>query len=203
MSLIHKTTVIAGVAALLAGCSETGRVADPQASLSGPQNATPSNTGATASGAPQPIPVALTAACPLLSAAELKRLLGGSGSQTTVTATEGTPDPSAASMSYTCTYGSNGRNPFALSVSEVTAGGSTPASEIAAISDLAKSKQQTPESVAGVGEAAVFYSLPDNTSVLASAKQSQGKLRWVVFAGPAILAKQKFVDVEQLVLGRI
>jgi hypothetical protein len=145
----------------------------------------------------------LTAACPLLSSAELKRLLGGSASQTTVTATEDTPDPSGGSISYGCEYGSNGRIPFSLGVSEATVGGSTPASEIAAISDLAKSKQATPESVASVGEAAVFYSLPDNTSVLASAKQSQGKLRWVVFAAPAIVPKQKFVDVEQLVLGRI
>jgi hypothetical protein len=57
--------------------------------------------------------------------------------------------------------------------------------------------------VLGVGEAAVFYSLPDKISVLAAAKQSRGKLRTVVFAAPPIVPRQKVVDVERLVLDRI
>jgi hypothetical protein len=189
-----------GLAALLAGCSQTGEAADPRSSWSQPRNATPSSTAVTGTRASEPTTVALTAACPLLSATELKRLLGASGSRTTVTATEDQPDTSGGSTTYTCIYGSKGNNPFALSVSEFTAENYTPASAIDAIGKAAKVET---ESVAGVGEAAVFYSLPDNTSILAAAKRSQGKLRTVLFAAPVIVPKQKFVDVEKLVLGRI
>jgi hypothetical protein len=144
--------------------------------------------------------VALTAACPLLSAAELTLLLAAGGSQTTVTATRTKPDPSDGSITYTCLYGSAGNDLFALSVSEDTVEGFTSAGAIDAIGKAAKVKT---ESISGGVEAAVFYSVPDKVSVLAAAKQFRGKLRTVVFAAPPIVLGQKFVDVERLVLDRI
>jgi hypothetical protein len=163
-------------------------------------SATSGNGDATPTGAPRATPAAVTAACKLLAAAELKQLLGAGDSQTKVTATEDQPDTSSAGTTYTCIYGSQGKNAFALSVSDDRVGSYTPTGRIDAIGKAAKVKTQD---VTGVGDAAVFYSLPDGTSVLAAATESRGRLHTVVFAAPAIVPKQKFVEVEKFVLDRI
>jgi hypothetical protein len=75
-------------------------------------------------------PVAkLTAACTLLSAAELKTLLGGGTSRTKVTAAEAKPPTSS---SHQCKYGSRGKDPFALVVDGQTQS-YTPKMEVDAI----------------------------------------------------------------------
>jgi hypothetical protein len=190
----------AGALSFTAGCAGT-ETAQWVAAGSGPSRPAPSGTaGATPTGAATPAPVALTGACPLLSAVELKGLLGGSTSRTTLTATEGQPDTSAGYPIYTCSYGSKGNDPFVLSVTEDTRGHPTPAQVIEHVRETAKAKTQT---VVGVGDGAVFYTLANGVSVFIAVKQFQGKVRSVVFAAPATVPEQKFIDVDKLVLGRI
>lgn len=196
----HRIVIVVAVGALslTAGCAGS---ANKEARFVGgpPTSASQQTSSAKPSVAPKP-PLTLTGACPLLSAAELKKLLGGGGSQTKLTATEEKPDPSGGFTTYTCTYGSKGTSPFALAVSDDPHAGLTPAK---VIDNIATGAKVTTHSVAGVGDAAVFYTLPDENSILAAAKESHGKVRSVVFAAPVIVPKQKFIDVEKLVFGRI
>jgi hypothetical protein len=200
----HRRGVVIAVAltalSLTAGCAGRGTERARFVAGSPSGSAASVSGGATPTGAPRATTAALTAACKLLSAAELKQLLGGGGSQTKVTATEDKPDTSSVGTTYTCIYGSNGKNPFALSVSDDAVGSYTPIGGIDAIGKAAKVKT---EDVPDVGDAAVFYSLPDGTSILAAAIESRGRLHTVVFAAPAIVPKQKFVEVQKFVLDRI
>lgn len=142
----------------------------------------------------------VTAACPLLSVDELKTLLGGSASRTKITATEDPPDVSGDHANYTCEYGSNGKTPFALSVVAVPETRQTPQVVIDAIG---KASNVSTHPVAGVGEAAVFYTLPDGNSLLATSKRAQGEVRTVLFSAPAVVPEQKFVDLTRLVIGKL
>src|SRR5690348_11970248 len=95
--ILHLHSIVIAVAvgalSLTAGCA--GSADEGARFVSGSSaSASQGTSSARSSGTPKPTPVALTAACPLLSAAELKKLLGGSGSRTSVTAREDKPDPS-------------------------------------------------------------------------------------------------------------
>lgn len=142
----------------------------------------------------------VTAACPLLSVDELKGLLGGSASHTKITATEDTPDISGDHANYTCEYGSNGKTPFGLSVIAVPETRQTPQ---AVIDALGKASSVSAHPVTGVGEAAVFYTLPDGSALLATSKRSRGEVRTVLFSAPVVVPEQKFVDLTSLVIGRL
>lgn len=192
------------VAALAAGCSGAPHSGGQQLPTVTPPSTTSTTATTPAVRADAPIrtipPVAkLTAACTLLSAAELKTLLGGSASQTKVTATENKPDPSGGDTSYTCAYGSNGKKPFALTVLGVAQDGFPPK---LAIDAAAKASGVKTHSVTGVGEAAVFYT-KDGYSVLTAGKRSHGQTRTVIFAAPAVVPEQNFVDVAKLVISRV
>jgi hypothetical protein len=146
------------------------------------------------------VPVArLVAACPLLPVNELKALLGG-GAGTRLAAVEDKPDLRGGYPTYTCQYGSNGRYPFVVAVSAIRWARYTPN---AAIADIAKASRVRTHRVAGVGAAAVFYTLSDGVSVLAAGKQARGETRTVVFAAPAVVPERKFIDVVKVVLSRI
>lgn len=144
-------------------------------------------------------PVAkLTAACGLLSAAELKTLLGGDASRTEVTATEDKPDPSGGTTSYTCKYGTSKQRPFALTVLGLDL--VTPKE---AINAVVKQLDVKAHGVTGIGTAAVFYTGKDNYSVLVANKRSHGQTRSVIFAAPSVVPEQKFADVAKLVISRV
>ena len=142
----------------------------------------------------------LTAACTLLSAAELKTLLGGSTSRTKVTATE---DKAPTSHSHICLYGTHGRAPFDLAVSGVTQEGLTPKMEIDAIVKRHRRDKTKIRSVTGVGEVAVFFTFRDGISELVGGKRSHGQTRMVIFDAPAVVPERKLADVVNLVIGRI
>lgn len=201
--ILHRHRIVIAVAvgalSLTAGCA--GNANKEAHFVGGPStSASQQTSSAKPSGTPKPAPVALTGACKLMSAAELKDLLGSGGSRTSWTATEDKPDPSGGFTTYTCTYGSKGTDPFALSVSDDPHADLTPAK---VIDNVTAAATVATHRVAGVGAAAVFYTLPDKNSILVGAKESHGKVRSVVFAAPVIVPEQKFIDVEKLVLGRI
>jgi hypothetical protein len=162
---------------------------------------TPSTTPAAHTAIRTLRPVAkLTAACRLLSAGELKALLGGGTSRTKVTATEDKPDPSGGYTSYTCEYGSGGKKPFALTVLGIAQDGYTPK---VAMDAVAKASHVKTHRLTGIGTAAVFYTLPDGYSVLSAGKRSHGQTRTLDFSAPAVVPERKFAEVAKLVISRM
>ena len=147
-------------------------------------------------------PVArVTAACALLSAAELKELLAGAA-KTDVTATEDKPQRPSGSRLYTCEYGAGGNNPYALSVTiSSSAGGAfTPKMAIDAVAQTAGVKTRN---VRGVGQAATFYTQKDGVSVLTAAKRSHGQVRVTTFAASKTVPGRRFIAVAKLALSRM
>ena len=179
----------------MSGCSGES----PSASPSGTTSPTPPPTHAAIR---KLRPVAnVTAACALLSAAELKELLAGAA-ETNVTATEDKPERPSGSRLYTCEYGTGGNNPYALSVTTMTSAGGafTPKAAIDAVADSAGVKTRT---VRSVGQPAVYYTQQDDVSVLAAAKRSHGQVRVATFAASKTVPGRRFIAVVKLVLSRI
>ena len=182
------------VAASLTGC---GQDSPDNLAANSSASAAPSASASRPSVIRSLRPVAkLTSACTLLSAAELKALLGGSSSRTKVTATEDKPDKG----SYTCEYGSGGKNPFALIVDSSNVPTFTPKDAIDAVAKVPHVKTQR---VKNVGAAAVFYVTKDGYGVIAASKRSHGQTRSVFFSAPRIVPGRKFIEVARLVISRI
>ncbi|GAA3841535.1 hypothetical protein [Streptomyces chiangmaiensis] len=110
--------------------------------------------------------------------------------------------PNGNSVSHTCGYGKPGSSSaaFALDVQTRAHPVLSPAQLIA---NVAKGAPAPAHPVPGVGQAATFYTQPNGLSVMTAAKRSAGQVRMVIFAAPAIVPEQKFIDVEKLVLSRI
>jgi hypothetical protein len=141
-------------------------------------------------------PVAkVTSACALLSAAELKALLGGGSSRTKVTATE----VKSTKISYSCEYGSGGKKPFVLIVSSSDVPNFMPKDMIDAAAKLPHVKIQR---VKGIGSAAVFH-VTKNGGLIAASKRSHEQTRSVIFSAPKIVPERKFAEVARLVISRI
>jgi hypothetical protein len=142
----------------------------------------------------------VTAACPLLSADELKTLLGGSASRTKLTAVEEKPDSYKGYISYTCDYDSNGKHAFSVGVQAIKQAGFTPAVSIDAI---AKASKRATEPVADVGAAGVYYVTSSANAVVAAAKTSHGETRTVFVITPAIVPKKILATIAATVLTRV
>lgn len=163
----------------------------------------------TAASTPTAIPK-VTAACPLLSLGELKAFVGVSTSDTRiVTASESPPKMYSGYTGYICDYANKDFVAFRLAVIAVPEDQTTPQRFIDAIG---KASKVSTHPVTGVGDAAVFYTLPDGVSVLAAAKRSQGEIRSVVLAGPvnpdhggwpSMIPEHDFADATILVIGRL
>lgn len=186
------------IVALTAGCA----TASGTAIWKEPATTAISHSPAPASGAPtsKPKPVAtVTAACPLLSAGELKTLLGGANSATKVTAVEGAPDTNHDFASYECKYGSGGKDPFDL----VVTAAKRYLSPQAGIDAIAKGSHVAIHKVTGVGEVGTFFTDSDGQSLIAVAKVSHRETRTVIFSAPAVVPEQNFINIATLVLARV
>lgn len=189
---------------LTAGCSgilQQGKTIPSPASgpPTTPARAVPTPADSKPASTSAPVPK-VSAACPLLPANELKTLLGSSSSRTNVTATEDTPDISAKGAYYTCNYGSNGNTPFSLGVFVNFAAVQTAQETVDAIG---KASKVNTHNITGVGDAAVFYTLPDGNSLIAASKRTQDEIHTVTFAAPAVVPQQKFIDLARVVIGRL
>lgn len=184
--------------ALTAGCSTAGGRAiwKEPATTATSQSATPASKAPTS----KPKPVAtVTAACPLLSAGELKALLGGAKSQTDVTAVEGAPDTNKDFASYECKYGSGGKYPFDL----VVTAAKRYLSPRQGIDAIAKGSHVVIHTVTGVGQVGTFFTDSDGQSLIAVAKVSHRETRTVIFSAPAVVPEQIFINLAKLVLARV
>jgi hypothetical protein len=200
MKRMSRSIPLVCFVALAAGCSGATHAAEQPS-----PTATSSSTTATKPAVRAAIrnlpPVAkLTAACTLLSAAELKTLLVSGTSKTRVTATEDKP-PSP--NIHVCKYGSHGKDPFELVVGGFTQKGFTPKMAIDAIVKQHLQDKTRIRSVSGVGEVAAFLTFKDGISELMGSKRSHGQTRLVGFEAPAVVPERKFVDVAKLVINRV
>jgi hypothetical protein len=141
----------------------------------------------------------VTAACPLLSVAELKTLLVRGTSKTKVTATESKPPTPSIRE---CKYGSHGNDPFELVVAGLTQTGFTPKAQIDAIVKQHLLDKTRIRRVSGVGEAAAFLTFTDGTSELMASKRSHGQTRLAGFQAPTVMPERNFADVVKLVISR-
>ena len=189
-----RIALVVCLAISLAGCGQK----TPDDPPTGPSvSAAPSTSASRPSVIRSLRPVAkLSSACALLSAAELKALLGGDSGQTKVTATEDRPD----NGSYTCEYGSGGNNPFALVVDSSDVRTFTPKDAVDAAAKVAHVKTQR---VKGVGAAAVFNITKEGFGVISASKRSHGQTRSVFFSAPKNVPGHKFAEVARLVIGRM
>ncbi|HZE33259.1 MAG TPA: DUF3558 family protein [Actinoallomurus sp.] len=194
MSSKVRIAFVVCLAASLAGCGQNTPDNPPAGSS---VSAAPSASASRPSVIRLLRPVAkLSSACALLSAAELKALLGGGSSRTKVTATEDKPDKE----SYTCEYGSGGNKPFALVVDSSDVRTFTPKDAVDAAAKVAHVKTQR---VNGVGAAAVFNITKDGFGVISASKRSHGQTRSVFFSAPRNVPEHKFAEVARLVLSRM
>ena len=192
MSCKVRIGLVICVAASLTGCGQN-TLENPTADSSA---AAPSASASRPSVIRSLRPVAkVTSACALLSAAELKALLGGGSSRTKVTATE----VKSSKTSYSCEYGSGGKKPFALVVSSSDVRTFMPKDVVDAAAKLPHVKIQR---VKGVGSAAVFQ-VTKSGGVIAASKRSHGQTRSVFFSAPKIVPERKFAEVARLVISRI
>ncbi|NKQ52844.1 hypothetical protein HFP15_08110 [Amycolatopsis sp. K13G38] len=200
MSRVIGAFALSGAALLFAGCSSTGNAAEPHTGPSPTAATLPPPSTPVATTLDKPAPVAkLAAACPLLTIDALKQLLGGTNN-TQVTATEVPRKTTDVASTFACHYGNAAKTAFALNVAEYTVKSFTPADAINAIAQGAKVPTST---VPGLGEASVFYQLPDGYAVIAAAKRSHGLTRNVIFSAPAIVPKDKLAQVDGWVLDQI
>jgi hypothetical protein len=197
ISRLVPFTVLLALATACAGASHATEQPTPTATST--STATTKPAAHTAIRRLRPV-AKLTAACPLLSAAELKTLLGGT-SRTKVTATEG---KAPTSTSHECKYGSKSNAPFVLVVDGTKQeDGFTPKVEIDAIVKPHRRDKTKIRNVTGVGEVAVFFTFKDGVSELVASKRSHGQTRMVIFDAPVVVPERKFVDVVKLVLSRV
>lgn len=186
------------VVTLVAGCG-SGHAASPPPTPTSPS--TPVKRPAAGAGIRTLAPVAkLTHACPLLSAGELKILLGGGASRTRIKAVESRPPGSDI---FLCKYGSGGKAPFELVVSAVRATAFSPRLAIAAVVKRHRQDGTRIRYVKGVGEAAAFFTFKDGVAELVASKRSHGQIRMAIFDAPSIVPGRKFVPIVKLVISRV
>jgi hypothetical protein len=161
---------------------------------------TPTNPGAQSPIRRLPPVATLTAACPLLSATELKTLVGGDVSRAIVTEIESKP-PTARSR--LCAY--RGQNDLSVGSIEVveTVEGFSPKMAIDYLIKSHRPGKSKMHRVTGVGEAAVFFTYDVGVSRLDASKRSYGQTRTVIFTAETTVPGRKFIDVVKLVLSRI
>ncbi|MEV4539409.1 hypothetical protein AB0J82_37110 [Asanoa sp. NPDC049518] len=175
--------------AALAGCGGNG---SETTWVSPPPSATPPE--ATAPARLEKI----SSACKILPASAVVKVLGSS-SATKLKARELPVDKSDGEIAYTCAYGKDGQEPFALTVStrpdKADAARST-IDNIAAASGV----KTTP--VDDVGEAGVGY-VSDSFRIVAVTLPYEADLRLVLFVAPKIVPQDKMVEVVEKVVAKV
>lgn len=197
-------TVLVGAttALLLSSCSASvgGSATQP------PGGTAPSPASSTTATTTTPVPPGravgprLTAACPVLTAGEVKQVLGGGQSTTEITATDRTVDDKSADKIFDCDYGAGGKAPFVLSLGNITEKGFSAAEAVKAFVDQAKA---TPQPIPNLGEAAAYFTMPDGDGKLAMAIRSYGELRTATFTAPAVVPATKLTELMALVAQRL
>jgi len=140
----------------------------------------------------------ISSACKILPASAVVKVLGSS-SGTRLKARELPVDRSDGEVAYTCAYGKDGQEPFALTVStrpdKADAARST-IDNIAAASGV----ETTP--VEDVGEAGVGY-VSDSIRIVVVTLPYKADLRLVLFAAPKIVPQDKMVEVIEEVVAKV
>lgn len=193
MRKVLATVSLVCLAGLTGACNTAPAPTFVQSTPASPAASTPSPST-------RPVVAKVTAACPLMSADELKVLLGGSASKTKLTAAEEKPDSYKGYTSYTCDYDSNGKHAFSVGVQPIKQAGFTPA---VAIDAIAKASKEPTEPVTDVGAAGVYYVTSSANAVVAAAKTSHGETRTVFVITPAIVPKKVLANIAATVLARI
>ena len=184
--------MVGAAVAALAGCGGGQEAASGGEWLSSPPTASPpSPTG--------PARLAkINSACKILPADAVVKMLGSS-SGTKLKARELPVDKSDGEVAYSCAYGKDGQEPFALTVSTRPDKADSARETIDGIA-AASGVKTTP--VEDLGEAGVGY-VKDAFRIVAVTVPYEADLRLVIFVAPKIVPQQKLVEVTEAVVAKI
>jgi hypothetical protein len=139
-------------------------------------------------------PQTITAACSLLPAEEVVRILGGDGSG--LEATEGPRETGPSGTRFRCTYGRGGRQALVLGVAAQE--GEARAGVDAAVAQAGV----TGTDVAGLGDAAATYTVGGFRYLVTAVSREKGH-RLVFLGAPAVVPQTKLTELAASVVRRI
>ncbi|MEV4987107.1 hypothetical protein [Micromonospora sp. NPDC053811] len=189
---LHVAALAVTGLTLLAGCAEPGAA----------EWVAPDSKAAAAASPTGPArPKAVTSACKILTADAVIDLLGGTSSTKLKAREAGVEDLGDGAKRYTCGYGRDGAEPFALSVTERPDPDGTVVESIDQIADYADGEVKR---ITGLGDGidGLTY-VKDNLRGAAVAVPYQKQLRIAVFLGPQQLPRDKMVEVVQHLVTRL
>jgi hypothetical protein len=187
--VVRSLGLFAAVGALAAGCGS--EVAGSGEWVPPPPSAAPT------SKAPARL-AKVTSACKVLPASAVMKVLGPTA-KTTLKARELPVDKSDGEIAYSCAYGKDGQEPFALTISTRP--------------DQAEKAEKTIDNIAAgvgvettpvddLGAAGVGY-VKDAFRIVAVTVPYEADLRLVIFAAPEIVPQKKLVEVLDQVVKKI
>lgn len=143
----------------------------------------------------------MTSACKVLTADAVIDLMGGTSTTKLKAREDGVEDLGAGATRYTCGYGRDGKEPFALSVTERPDPDGTVVESIDQIADYADGETKR---ITGLGEGidGLTY-IKGNYRGTAVAVPYRDKLRIAVFIGPRQLPRAKLIEVAEHLVTRL
>ena len=179
------------VVLVLAAGSACGPAKDSSDTAARTGATSPTATRSAVQAPPEPI----TAACPILPAGEVVRVLGGTQGNG-LEAAEGPAQAGPSGTLYRCTYGRDGREALVLGVTEQE--GSARAGVEAAVAQSGA----TGTDVVGVGDAAAAYTVGGFRYLIAAVSREKGH-RLVFLGAPAIVPESKLSELAAIVVRRL
>ncbi|MEV0720764.1 hypothetical protein [Asanoa sp. NPDC050611] len=140
----------------------------------------------------------VTSACKVLPAATVMKVLGPT-SKTKLKARELPVDKSDGEVAYSCAYGKDGQEPFALTIS--TRPDQAEKAE-STIDNIAAGVGVKTAPVDDLGAAGIGY-VKDSFRIVAATVPYEADLRLVIFAAPEIVPQKKLVEVLDEVVKKI
>lgn len=192
----HAAVLIAAAVTLLAGCADPEsaewRAAEAQATAS---------TAASASPTAPVRPARVTSACKVLTANAVIDVLGGTSTTKLKAREDGIEDLGDGAKRYTCSYGRDGNEPFALSVTERPDPDGTVVESIDQIADYADSEAKR---ITGLGDGidGLTY-VKGSFRGTAVAVPYRENLRIAVFMAPRQVPRNKLIEVAEHLVTRL
>ncbi|MFF4594364.1 hypothetical protein [Amycolatopsis sp. NPDC001319] len=202
MRLPRRLIAVAFVVAAAAGCSNGGDgtlVAPPPSGSTAPETTTTTSSAPPTSFVPAASPARLSAACPLLDAAEIARALTNGD---TYDSSEESPTTENGLTSYTCEYHRSDEPSYEWASLTVLAAPGNPSQKTA----LQVSTQECADKPQTLSEAAVYCTNTDNGTDITVAKPSHGETRVVLLSltlRPSDASRDGYASLAKTVAGRL
>jgi hypothetical protein len=186
----------AAAVTLVAGC------ADPESAEWVPAETQATPTAAVAASPTAPVrPARVTSACMVLTADAVIDIMGGTSTTKLKARDDGVEDLGDGAKRYTCGYGRDGNEPFALSVTERPDPGGSVVASIDQIADYADGEAKR---ISGLGDGidGLTY-VKGRFRGTAVAVPYRKNLRIAVFMAPRLVPRDKLIEVAEHLVTRL